>query len=40
MAIKLKKKMVPNVMAEWLALLLHIWELHGSNCGQVINYPD
>jgi hypothetical protein len=30
----------PNVRAEWLALLLCIWEIPGSNLGPETGYPD
>jgi hypothetical protein len=29
-----------NVVIEWLAFLLRIWEVSGSNFGQVTDYPD
>jgi hypothetical protein len=39
--IKVQSKLFkPNVMAKWLALLLHIWEVSGSNLGLETDYPD
>jgi hypothetical protein len=31
---------VPNVVVEWLTLLLRIWEVLGSNLGPETGYPD
>jgi hypothetical protein len=30
----------PNVMVEWLTLLLRIWEVLGSNLSLKAGYPD
>jgi hypothetical protein len=37
---KYHKQKLPNIAAEWLALLLHIPENSGSNFGPVAGYPD
>jgi hypothetical protein len=29
-----------NIVVEWLAFLLHIWEVMGSNFGLETEYPD
>jgi hypothetical protein len=29
-----------NIVAEWLALLLRIWEVPGSNLGSETSYPE
>jgi hypothetical protein len=29
-----------SIMDEWLALLLHIWEVPGSNLGWKTSYPE
>jgi hypothetical protein len=29
----------PNVVTEWLTLLLHIWEVHDSNLKPETSYP-
>jgi hypothetical protein len=31
---------VPNVEVDWLALLLHVWEVLCSNLGPNTSYPD
>jgi hypothetical protein len=31
---------VPNIMIDWLALLLHILEVMGSNLGLLTGYPS
>jgi hypothetical protein len=35
-----KDFVVANVVVEWLALLLSIWEVPGSNLGLETGYPD
>jgi len=31
---------LPNITIEWLALLLHIFDIMGSNLIQEISYPE
>jgi hypothetical protein len=35
-----EKSLLPNVVAEWLSLLLRIREAPGSNLGPEADYPD
>jgi hypothetical protein len=35
-----KNNITPNVVAEWLALLLHTSEVPGSNLSKETSYPD
>jgi hypothetical protein len=34
-----KKRKRPNVVVEWLTLLIHIWEVLGSNLSPETGYP-
>jgi hypothetical protein len=31
---------IPNIVAEWLTLLLYIWEVLGSNLGPQTSCPE
>jgi hypothetical protein len=31
---------IPNIVVEWLTLLLPIWKFPGSNLGPETGYPD